>query len=222
MPSDIIYSATEWPTNAALIGDVHKLGWLRDDDLILDPTYGKGSWWRVWHPTTGQVIGHQWKQEVPRTLSVVWGDWLRHTQPWDFKDMWYRDELFDAVAFDPPYVSVGGRDTTTIHKMHDAYGMDGTPLSPAGVQADINQGLMECARVVKKGGIVLVKCQSYVTSGKLFPGLFLTWLNAELEGLKLVDHLNYVGGSRPQPDGRQQKHSRRNQSDLLIFRRPKR
>ena len=50
------------------------------------------------------------------------------------------DETFDAVAFDPPYVSVGGRSTSGINGMHAAYGMDGAPLTPQGVQDDINAG----------------------------------------------------------------------------------
>ena len=136
--------------------------------------------------------------------------------------MWYDDERFDAVAFDPPYVCVGGRETTTIRGMHDAYGMGDTPTTPQGVQDDINAGLVECFRVVKKGGIVLVKVQSYITSGKLWPGTFLTWRWAEEVGFDLVDHLNHISGARPQPAGRRQVHARRNQSDLLVLRRPRR
>ena len=136
--------------------------------------------------------------------------------------MWYDDERFDAVAFDPPYVCVGGRETTTIQGMHDAYGMGDAPTTPQGVQDDINAGLVECFRVVKKGGIVLVKVQSYITSGKLWPGTFLTWEFASNHcGFQLVDHLTHVSGPRPQPD-RPQKHARRNNSDLLVLRRPKR
>ena len=107
--------------------------------------------------------------------------------------------------------------------MHAAYGMDGAPLTPQGVQDDINAGLDECYRVVKKGGIVLVKCQNYVTSGKLWPGTFLTWEFAgNCVGFQLVDHLTHVSGPRPQPEGRPQQHARRNSSDLLVLRRPKR
>ena len=47
---DIVYACTAWPTNAAMIADVHRLGYLKDEDHILDPTYGRGRWWRVWRP----------------------------------------------------------------------------------------------------------------------------------------------------------------------------
>ncbi len=213
MTDELVYAAQSWPTNAAMIADCHKLGYLKDDDYILDPTYGRGTWWRVWRPSlTGMLIGHVWREFLTDD-----GD-----DHWDFRAMWYNDEEFDAVAFDPPYVSVGGRSTSGLNGMHAAYGMDGAPMTPQGVQDDIYDGLSECFRVVKKGGIVLVKCQSYVTSGKLWPGLFLTWGYAtSVLGFQLIDHLIHISGPRPQPLGRgPQKHARRNQSDLLILKRP--
>ena len=202
MSNELIYATMAWATNAQMIADVHRLGYLKDTDHVLDPTYGEGAWWRVWRPTflTARV----------------------KTPNWDFRQMDFDDETFDAVAFDPPYVSVGGRATSGLNGMHAAYGMDGTPLTPEGVQRDIHKGLDECYRVVKKGGIVLVKCQSYVTSGKLWPGVFYTWSYAvDCCGFQLVDHLTHVSGPRPQPD-RPQQHARRNSSDLLVLRRPKR
>ena len=54
MSEDTIYSTQAWPTNAAMIADVARLGYLKDTDVILDPTYGKGAWWRVWAPGDGR------------------------------------------------------------------------------------------------------------------------------------------------------------------------
>ena len=225
MSDDIIYSTTAWQTNAQMIADVHRLGYLKDEDKVLDPTFGLGAWWRVWRPE--QLVVQNWHDEGPMSAYAAT---LIADEPipeawdagWDFRHMWYRDQCFDAVAFDPPYVSVGGRSTSGINGMHAAYGMDGAPLTPQGVQDDINAGLVECFRVVKKCGIVLVKCQSYVTSGKLYPGTFNTWMWAvHHTGFQLVDHLTHVSGPRPQPD-RPQQHARRNSSDLLVLRRPRR
>jgi hypothetical protein len=201
-----IYAATAWATNAAMIADVHQLGYIKDGDFVLDPTYGKGAWWRVWGPEPEDLIRKD-----------------RAGDPeWDFRDMHFLGETFDAVAFDPPYVSVGGRKSSGIHEMHEAYGMDGTPLSPGETQSDIDQGLAECFRVVKKGGIVLVKCQDYVSSGQLWPGTYLTLKNAYEVGFQLVDRLEHLSGPRPQPPGRAQVHARRNYSTLFVLRRPKR
>jgi hypothetical protein len=199
-------AATEWPTNAAMIADCARLGYLKDTDFILDPTWGRGGWWRVWLPERN-ALG------LDRSFDP----------DWDFRKMdRFADETFDAVAFDPPYVCVGGRATSGIQGMHDAYGMGDTPLTPALVQQDIDLGLLESFRVVKKGGIVLCKCQSYISSGKLWPGLFFTYESAVKIGFQVVDHLVHIAGPRPQPERVGQQHARRNHSDLLVLRRPSR
>ena len=204
--ADLVYSTMAWATNGVMIKDVARLGYLRQEWHTLDATPGRLVWWRCWRPD-----------------SLVCR-WHNDDAGWDFRAMDYEDQTFDAVVLDPPYVSVGGRTTSGINGMHAAYGMDGAPLTPQGVQDDINAGLEECWRVVRKGGIVLVKCQSYVSSGKLWPGLFHTFNHATQScGFQVVDHLTHVAGPRPQPEGRgPQKHARRNSSDLLVLRRPKR
>jgi hypothetical protein len=218
VPDDLVYAATAWPTNAALIVDCHRLGYLKDTDHILDPTYGRGTWWRLWRPFHVTKADLHAFQGVYPAYDVYPVDFRGGNAP----DLTWADEFFDAVAFDPPYVSVGGRSTSGINGMHAAYGMDGTPTSPDLVQRDINLGLKECFRVVKKGGIVLVKCQSYISSGKLFPGVWHTQNEAFRIGFRLVDHLIHVSGARPQPPHTRQVHSRRNHSDLLVLRRPRR
>jgi hypothetical protein len=209
-PDDaVVYAAGSWQTNALLIAEVAKLGYLRRSDRILDPTYGRGTWWRVWRPNPldgGDLVCRDRKDDAN----------------WDFRRMYDSDGVFDAVAFDPPYVSVGGRATSGIKGLHDAYGMAGTPTTPRGVQDDIDAGLGECFRVVRAGGVVLCKVQSYVSSGKLWPGLFLTYNAAVDVGFVLIDHFVHVAGPRPQPSGRRQIHAHRNQSDLLVLQRPKR
>ena len=205
LSEDLIYSSTAWVTNAQMIQDVARLDYLRKEWRTLDPTPAKLAWWRLWKP---DELVCRWFGEDPR---------------WDARHMDYVDQCFDAVALDMPYVSVGGRDTTTIAAMHRAYGLTNAPRTPQGVQDDINAALAECYRVVRRGGIVLCKCQGYVTSGKFWDGVYHTKSAAYALGFQLVDQLNHISGARPQPEGRgPQKHSRRNQSDLLILKRPKR
>lgn len=40
-----VLAATAWKTNADLIVDCARLGYLRKEWITLDPTYGRGLWW---------------------------------------------------------------------------------------------------------------------------------------------------------------------------------
>ncbi len=198
-----ILAAYNWRTNAELIADLARLGYLKKKDVVLDPTYGKGTWWNTWSPD--QLVTHDIKMDGV-----------------DFRDLPEADDTFDAVAFDPPYVSVGGRATSTIPDFLSRYGMATAPSSPAGVQNLIFDGLKEIARVIKPRKYVLVKCQDYVSSGKLWEGTALTRNYAvDKLGFKVVDRIEHIGHTRAQPPGRRQVHARRNLSTMFVFKSPK-
>lgn len=196
-----------WPTNAELISDVARLGWLRKDWRILDPTYGRGTWWKIWRPS---------RELVCHDLRADGVDFTRLPHP---------NALFDAVAFDPPYVATGGRESSTAPEFQDRYGLYEAPGTPRQLQHLIDRGLAECARVVKPRGLVLAKCADYVSSGHLWPGVFRTHARAEQLGLELVDILVHATEPGMQPKRRRkdgaevrQHHARFNASTLLVLR----
>ncbi len=200
-----VLAATAWPSNAALILDVVRLGYLRETDVLLDPTYGRGLWWSKWR-----------QPDVKHDITM---DGV------DFRYLPEEDATFDSVAFDPPYIAPGGRATTGLPDFFDRYGLGETPKRPMGLQAMNDDGLWECRRVVKKKGVVIVKTMDYITSGQMFPGTHYTLTAALSMGFKLVDRLEHLGAVRPQPprtrkDGKPvlQQHARRNLSTLLILR----
>lgn len=193
-----VLAATAWPSNAHMVEDVARLGYLRADWRTVDPTYGRGLWWARWRPD--ELTVHD------LALDGV-----------DFRDLPEVDGAYDAAVFDPPYVCVGGRTTTGLADMHDRYGLTDAPRTPAELQALIGDGLAEVARVVRHRGLVLVKCQDYVTSGRLWPGAHHTTTRGLELGLRLVDRLEYLTSPRPQPSGRRQVHARRNLSTLLVW-----
>jgi hypothetical protein len=211
-----VLAAHAWPTNGDLIADVARLGYLRDTDHVLDPTPGDAAvWWKTWRPDDLVIL----------------------PEGSDFRRLPYGDACFDAVAFDPPYVCTGGRETSGMKSMYERYGILDHPRTPEEVQQLINDGLTEMARVVKPSatramciyrpnGIVLVKCQSYVWSGRHWPGKYLTLEHALGLGLVLEDEFTFLGGVRPQParsrsDGQpsRQHHARNNTSTLFVLRR---
>jgi len=192
-----VLAATEWNTNGNMIADCHALGYIKESDKVLDATYGRGIWWSQWEPPL---------------LTAHTGNFL---------DIPY-DTVFDVATYDPPYVSPGGRKTSTMDDFNDRYGLHDTPSSPAELQAVINEGLTYVSSKVKQRGLVLVKCMDYVSSGKLWIGTHYTLTHAlDSLNMELLDRLEHIGRARPQPSGRQQVHARRNLSTLFVLRNPK-
>jgi len=192
-----VLAAAHWQTNGCLIEQAAQLGYL--DGHVLDPTYGKGNWWTVCRPE--KLTKHD------LALDSV-----------DFRNLPHHNDTFDSVAFDPPYVSPGGRETSTIKEMHEAYGMADTPRTPQQLFQSNQVGFFECVRVLKPGGHIAYKSMDYITSGKLQPVTHWIIQDALGCGIEYVDRFEHVGGVRPQPPGRRQVHARRNLSTLLVFR----
>lgn len=191
-----VRAADHWVDNSALIADAASLGYL--DGWVLDPTYGRGLWWRQFRPAQFTIC------------DIKTGV--------DFTNLPFDVQQFDAVAFDPPYVAKGGRDTSGIGEMDDRYGLKDAPKTPPALQTLINQGVSECARVLKWGGYLLVKTKPYISSGKYWDGPGKTAEFARYKVLTLVDQFIHVGAPGPQPPGRTQVHARNNYSVLQVFR----
>lgn len=191
-------------TNAALMVDCRTLGYLSDDELILDPTWGEGRFWRLWQPKGLHV------SDLHTVHPAI-----------DFTDMPWEDEKFDAVVFDPPYKLNG---TGGSHPSDEGYGVDDRWSAVAWRMGAIYKGMGECLRVLKPGGIFLLKCQDQVCSGNVvwqvkdFTDATVGY--PEEPDAKLIDML-FVCGGIPQPKGRRQVHARRNYSTCLVFRKAK-
>ena len=204
-----VLAAATWPTNGHLIEDVARLGYLRAEWLTLDPTHGRGVWWSRWRPD--RLRAHDLDPaKAP-------------DGPMDFTALDYPDGHFDAVTFDPPYMAPGGRKTTSTTDFNDRFGLHTTPARPDSNQELINAGLTECHRVVRRGGIVLVKCMDYINGGQFWAGTHHTLTHALELGFRIEDRIEHVGRPGPQPkvniDGspRRQLHSRRNLSTLFVL-----
>lgn len=189
--------------NAALIVQCRDLGYLPTDGPILDATYGLGRFWNAWMPDdlTGMDVN-------PAKARDIVGD---------FTDMPFSDGTFDAVVLDPPYKLNG---TGGSHASDDGYGVaDPEWVSKSWQQKHelIRAGITETARIVRRNGHVLLKCQDQVCSGQVRWQTIEFANHAATLGLRLVDRFDLLG-HRPQPAGRRQVHARRNYSSLLVFR----
>jgi len=198
---DPVLAADTWSDNSMLMLDMLRLGYLADDMHILDPTYGRGTWWKHWCP------------KHLHTSDLKTGT--------DFRELPWQSNSFGAVVFDPPYVAIGGRATSTLVEFNDRYGLDTTPLTPYQLSVMNESGLTECARVTGERGFILVKSMDYISSGKLWEGTYRIRKHAETLGLEMIDRIEHVGVPRAQPGGRKQVHARRNYSTLQVFRKPR-
>lgn len=193
----LILAASHWGTNARLMLDVERLGYLPPP--VCDLTYGRGLFWTAlgWRPG-GDLVAHS-------------GDLRASGLP---------GRSFGAAVLDPPYVSMGGRATSGLPDFMDRYGLAEAARSPRLLQEGlINPGLAEAARISNR--YVLIKVKDYVSSGKLWRGIHETRLHADSLGLTEVDHFIFLTGAGSQPPGRRQVHARRNYSMLLVFEIPR-
>lgn len=187
-----VMAATRWPDNSAMTLDLARLGYIDPDGLILDPTYQDGTWWKRWPEGRPRRL-------VTNSLDPANGADLC----FDFRRAPFADDTFDCVAYDPPYVSKGGRDTSTMQDHQRRYGIDDAPKGPHRLQQLINHGAWEMSRVLKPGGYLLVKCQDYVSSGSVWWGADLTRRGVEVDGvMNCVDRLYFLnnGSAQPQRD----------------------
>jgi hypothetical protein len=189
-----VVAVKAWPSNAHLIRDVARLGYLRGH--VCDVTYGLGTFWKLWMPE--RLTCHD------KALDGV-----------DFRHLPYDDETFDAVVFDPPYKLSG---TPALGDFDARFGID-VPVRWQDRLALICDGARECARVTAAYGHLLVKVQDQVCSGAMRWQTDEVTAVATSCGLTKVDRFDLLGGGRSQPAGRRQVHARQRPSTLLVFRR---
>ena len=207
-----VLEAQVWETNSDLIQavfDIHvwPKPWAKvvDGIEVMDVTYGRGLWWN-WTTMAMGFTSHD----------------IRHDGV-DFRNLPEANRSMDVIAFDPDYVAIGGRATSTIHEFNDRYGLTVKDYeTPRALQETINAGITECARVLRPQGILMVKCATYISSGKPWLGEYHTIGHGLDCGLKVEDIFVHISGTGPQParpDSRQQ-HARSNSSRLIVFRKP--
>lgn len=191
-----------WPSNAELIADCAQLGYLREEWRTLDPTYGYGTFWKVWKP----------RELVASDLDP---EKSPEGHPVDFTALPWADRSFDCVVFDPPYKLNGTPDG--IDGVDERYGVHDETTNWRDRMRLIRSGISECARVLGDG-YLLVKCQDQSCAGKTrWQTVNFTNYAATLD-LGLVDRFDFLS-YRPQPFGRRQVSARRNASTLLVFKR---
>lgn len=176
---DEVMAMARYRSNAGLIVAARTLGYLSDSMNILDPTFGKGTFWRDWYPE-GLVASDLHPEKSPDIGGGA-----------DFLEPPWPPGQFDAVVFDPPYKLNG----TPTDEVDERYGVH-LPARWQDRMALCEAGIVALAPMTRDW--FLIKCQDQVVSGakrwqtRIFADL------AEDQGFRLVDVL-HMEGYRVQP-----------------------
>ncbi len=169
-----IFALGDWKTNGEMIHRaVVPMEYLRREWRTLDPTWGLGTWWTDWRPA--DLVGSDLDAHKSPTGEAV-----------DACELPHDDRSFMAVTIDGPFKLNGTADIP----IDSRYGVH-EYASPPSRHGLIMAMMEEAHRVLSPGGIMLVKCQAQVCSGRVWwqPRIFAD--HAERLGLTHEDQFEY-------------------------------
>jgi len=180
--------------NADLLPYIFEL-YVPDSSKIADVTYGKGVFWNN--------IDKEKYQLFPSDLQ----------SGIDFTKLPYENNIFDCLILDPPYMH-GGQ--TIKSSINDCYKNKNT--SHESVIRLYTGGILEASRVLKKKGIILVKCQDEIESGKQRLSHLELIQILEILGFSIEDLFILTQKTIPAMRENYQKIARKNHSYMIVAR----
>ena len=176
---------------------------------VADVTYGKGCFWKRIPPGRYNLKATDLKDGV------------------DCRQLPYADATLDCVILDPPYVAgfyrprkVGEKYQDFTHRYSAGFREDG-PRYHEGVLDLYESAAKESARVLKDGGVLVLKCQDEVHAGKqyLTHVELLTRLANRFEAKDIFVVMRNGGNfaTRGRAKQARQRHARKNHSYFLVL-----
>ncbi len=164
---------------------------------VADVTYGEGTFWKEIDFDDYEFLASDIE---PRGRAIEA----------DFGNLPYETNSIDALIFDPPYKLTGTPEETDQYRNETG--------GYKNVQQFYEAGIGEAARVLKEGGLLIVKCMDQVVSGKQ------QWYHKKVYDIAmpyamLAEDLFVLvrPTATPQPHARQL-HARKNHSFFWVFR----
>ena len=189
--------------NADLIKHVLQIYPLDGLDVV-DFTYGKGTFWKK--VDINKFRGFASLDVNPKVDGILKCDFRK--TPFG--------EQFDAVFFDPPYRPYA----TKRSAIEQAYAnLETTKNYSIKDLAELyNGGIVEAYRVLKPGGLLFVKMQDCVSSGKQHRQTITVYNQAIDAGFEDQDKFILINKSPLHfPGWKKQMHARKNYSELWVF-----
>lgn len=204
-------------TNSDLFSDVVAIHFPYGG-AIADVTYGKGRFWKnVCDPAVTLLATDLLEEPIPPNKCVGWGTPIGGWQQ-DFCQLSYPSDYLDGLVLDPPYMYNPKR--TVKASVADCYNVNETPhlRTTTDVVNYYLSGMLEARRVLKPKGVLVVKCQDNIESGKQRWVHCVLMSAAENMGYMCDDLFVLVQRSIPTMRHKRQLHARKNHSYFLVFR----
>jgi len=172
----------------------------KDGDTIADVTYGNGNFWKK-----VDLIRYDF---YPSDIK---------TNGYDFRNLPYEDNIFDIVAFDPPYMH--GSPAPINDELDKTYfNNEKGGWCYKYIYGLYQQGLSESRRILKSKGICLVKCQDQIESGKNYFDHIIIYDMAKEMNFIAEDLFILSRNQVPMMRHPYQLHARKNHSYMWVFR----
>lgn len=148
--NDLIMSAS-MENNSDMFPDVLAL-YVPIGSKVADVTYGKGVFWKKIPEGTYQLHPSDLKTGT------------------DCRNLPYEDQSMDCIVFDPPYMHTPGGTAHTNHQNFEDYYQNNKASSDLKYHEAVLDlyfsGAKEAWRVLKNGGVYIVKCQDEVCANR--------------------------------------------------------
>ncbi len=231
--TDLVKSAHTHGENSRLFADLARLH-IPPHSKVADVTYGKGVFWQEIPEGTYDVFTSDIDAAVIANNPIAN---LRHLPGVDCRELPYADVSFDAVILDPPYMEgfyrraeeqLAGQGTHTPFResyangdLHDPNEIDAPRYHDAVIDMYL-KAAQEAWRILRPGGVLVVKCQDEVSAGRQRFAHVEIMTGLEDMGFYSRDLFILVRTNAPGVSViLQQKHARKNHSYFLVFEKPK-
>jgi hypothetical protein len=231
--SDLVKSAMVGQ-NAEQLAEICKLH-VRAGSRIADVTFGRGTFWRDVDLAANRYELHASDVEAgPDLASGIAVE--SYTAPIDCRALPYADASFDCIVLDPPYAEGFFRRDTSQRAGSGSHSAFAAAYSHAGVHDPeaggpkyheavvdlyIRAGL-EARRVLRRGGLLIVKCQDEVSANKQRLTHVEVITAFESMGFYTRDFFVLVRENAPGVSRLlKQVHARKNHSYFLVFELPR-
>lgn len=204
--NDLVFSAYVG-TNDEVFPFVMSL-FVEPGSTVADVTFGRGVFWRKLPKDTYKLLPSDLQSGV------------------DCRKLPYQDASIDCVVFDPPYMHTPGGTAHVEHQNYEGYYKNNLATSDKKYHEAVLDlyftAAREAWRVLRDGGVYIVKCQDEVCANR--QRLTHVELISELQGYGFVTEDLFVVLRNGRPGVSRlltQAHARKNHSYFVVFLKPK-